>query len=78
MRGLSRTVILRHGFVPSTMRIHVLLTIPGTIRALVKLISLTDSEVGAFKSCALIKILLGPEVNCEAGGISSRQQKFTD
>ena len=38
------------------MRIHVPETMPGTILALVKLINLTDDEVGAFRSLALIKM----------------------
>jgi len=56
------------------MRIHVPETIPGIIRALVKLISLTEDEVGAFKSLALINVLLISEVGCEAGGARTRQQ----
>src|ERR1051326_6416680 len=54
MRGLSATVMFRHGLIPLTIRNHVFGTIPGRTSAFLKSIRRIDSGFGAFKKSSLI------------------------
>src|SRR4051812_13011587 len=54
MRGISRTSMLMHGFVPETIRIHVSGMKPGTTFASSNGMRRTDSDAGAFRNSSLI------------------------